>query len=87
MSILWASVYEQVQDQSRQESVTQSVARTCANAALVATLAYVVDYGVAPRRLRPGFKKHLGSRSIFFAYTAFGAGLVLASLLAPPRHR
>src|SRR5688500_15660649 len=59
MSVLWANAYEQLQCRS----IPPSIAATCAHAALVATLAYVVDYGVAPRRLRPGFKKHLSARS------------------------
>jgi hypothetical protein len=76
MSVLWAVAYESV-DRS-DEHVTP--ARICARAAFVASLAYCVDYHIAPRRLRPGFKKHLGPRSIFTVYAAFAAGLALASL-------
>ncbi len=79
MSVLWATLYERMQRQTE----APSPMRTCANAAVTTTLAYVVDYGIAPRRLRPGFKKHLGSQSIFAVYAAFGVGLVLSSLLRP----
>src|SRR5690606_130631 len=47
----------------------------------VGSLAYIVDYHVAPARLRPGFKKHLGPRSIFAVYAAFAAGLALVTFV------
>jgi hypothetical protein len=78
MSILWANVFEELQSRSQNPSMTS----TCANAAIVSTLGYVVDYGVAPRRLRPGFKKHLGPASIFCVYASFGVGLVFATWLS-----
>jgi hypothetical protein len=78
MSILWANVYEELQSRSQ----SNSVASTCANAAIVSTLGYVIDYGVAPKRLRPGFKKHLGPASIFCVYASFGVGLALATRLS-----
>ena len=81
MSLLWASAYEQLQDQAAEQSGALRLLRTCGNAALIATLAYRTDYGIAPRRLRPGFKKHLGSRSILLVYAGFGFGLALASVL------
>lgn len=77
MSVLWAVVYESLH---RSEQSVKP-ARICTEAAVVSALAYFVDYHVAPRRLRPGFKKHLGPRSIFAVYAAFGAGLALATLL------
>jgi hypothetical protein len=77
MSVLWAATYESL-ERSRERV---SPARICAQAAFVTSLAYCVDYHLAPRRLRPGFKKHLGPRSIFSVYAAFAAGLALSSLL------
>lgn len=77
MSVLWATLYESLH---RSEEGVKP-ARICAEAAVVGALAYCVDYHVAPRRLRPGFKKHLGPRSIFAVYAAFGAGLALTTLL------
>jgi hypothetical protein len=81
MSVLWANVYEQMQRRSDSDSILT----TCMNAGITATLGYIVDYEIAPRRLRPGFKKHLGARSIFAVYAAFAAGLALSSLLRSER--
>jgi hypothetical protein len=77
MSVLWAATYESLGRSGERVSAT----RICAQAAFVTSLAYCVDYHLAPRRLRPGFKKHLGPRSIFSVYAAFAAGLALSSLL------
>src|SRR5690349_15679311 len=57
MSVLWAIVFEQLQGQAIKRDRAPTILRTCVNAALVATLAYHTDYGIAPWRLRPGFKK------------------------------
>jgi len=72
MSIMWATVHERVFGESDAE---KSTTRCCIEAATTATVAYVADYHIAPRRLRPGFKKHLGPRSIFVVYAAFAVGL------------
>ncbi len=77
MSILWASVYESVCRSPEPKSLTRIVGE----AAGVGALAYVVDYYVAPSRLRPGFRKHLGPRSIFAVYASFAAGLALATIV------
>src|SRR5690606_2160671 len=76
-SVLWASVYENV----CRSGEPKSLLRICADAAAVGSLAYIVDYHVAPARLRPGFKKHLGPRSIFAVYAAFAAGLALVTFV------
>lgn len=76
MSILWATLYERA---CRSEE-RKSVARICVEAASVTSLAYFIDYRVAPPRLRPGFKKHLGPGSLLTVYLAFAAGLALTSI-------
>jgi hypothetical protein len=43
--------------------------------------AYVVDYHLTPRRLRPGFKKHVRTPSMFIIYGAFALGLAAASII------
>jgi hypothetical protein len=47
-------------------------------AAALAALAYVVDYHVVSKRLRPGFELYLSPRSMFAVYAAFAAGFALS---------
>lgn len=75
MSIAWAFVYAGLCSHR-----LGSTRHLCTSAATVAALAYLVDYHVAPRRLRPGFKKHLGARSIFAVYAAFAVGLAASAI-------
>lgn len=77
MSVLWGTVHERVFGEGAKY---KSAARCCLEAAATASVAYVADYHVAPRRLRPGFKKHLGPRSVFLVYAAFAAGLAGAQI-------
>jgi hypothetical protein len=50
-------------------------------ATTVATVAYIVDYHVAPRRLQPGFENHVPPAGLIAAYVAFGLGLALGAHL------
>lgn len=75
MSIAWAFMYAHMCERRH-----ASARQLCTSAATVAGLAYLVDYHVAPRRLRPGFKKHLGPRSIFAVYAAFAVGLAASAI-------
>jgi hypothetical protein len=77
MSIFWATLHERTFQNS---GAPKSVMRCCAEAAATTATAYVVDYYLTPSRLRPGFKKHLGPRSIFLVYAAFAAGLASAAI-------
>lgn len=83
-SLFWATLHERIFP--ARES-PQHAMRTAAQAMATAALAYVVDYHVAPRRLRPGFRKHLGPGSIFASYAAFAAGLALARHAAAKKSR
>lgn len=74
-SIFWATLHERQFGGAR-----RGAARACAEAAVTATTAYIVDYRLTPRRLRPGFEKHLGPRSLFVVYAAFAAGLALTRI-------
>ena len=47
----------------------------------VATLAYVTDYYVVPKRLTPGFEKRLSPTSMLAVYSTLALSLPLASLL------
>jgi hypothetical protein len=47
----------------------------------VAAIAYIVDYHVVHRRLRPGFEAHLSPPSLFCVYAALAAGFAAAARL------
>jgi hypothetical protein len=80
-SVFWAAVLEAAVGSNKRKNVTQH----CVEAAGCAAVAYVVDYHVTPRRFRPGFKKHMGPRSIFAVYSAFAAGLAIAAIMRDSR--
>jgi hypothetical protein len=50
--------------------------------AMTATTAYIVDYGIAPGRFRPGFEKQLSRKSLFFVYAAFACGLATPRIMS-----
>lgn len=79
-SVFWAVWYEHLFGRSRdRDLVAVSPLQIAAEAAVTASVAYFVDYHVAPKRLRPGFKKHLGAVSIFASYAAFALGLAVTT--------
>jgi hypothetical protein len=69
-SVFWGTVYERWFPNK-----SASLLSSAKNAAAVATLACAVDYVVTPKRLTPGFEKHLSMKSMLLVYLAFGAGL------------
>lgn len=58
----------------------KSIGRICAEAIATGATAYYVDYYVTPRRLRPGFDKHLSPASMFAVYASFAAGLAATAI-------
>ncbi|RYD14298.1 MAG: hypothetical protein EOP90_13855 [Lysobacteraceae bacterium] len=72
-----SSVFWAVQFESR--TLGRLVRGDAARAALVASAAAVVDYGLMPRRFTPGFEHRLPLRSIAAIYAAFGVGLWIAA--------
>ena len=57
----------------------QSHPRKVLTGSAIAALAYVVDYYVVSRRLRPGFEEYLPPRGMFAVYAALAAGFALSS--------
>lgn len=55
--------------------------RPSTTAAGVTAVAYLVDYHVVPRRLTPGFERHLSGWQMFATYAVFGLGLYVAARL------
>ncbi len=80
-SLLWATGYEATRP------ARASASGRAVRAAGIATLAYVVDYHVVPRRLSPGFEHKVGPAGMVAVYAAFAAGLWMSTRLAtrPPR--
>ena len=50
-------------------------------AATTAIVANVVDYGLTPKRLQPGYERQLRKGSLAMVYVAFAAGLAASTLL------
>ena len=76
-SIFWAVIHEAVFGGSRR---AKPAIQHCAEAAVSAGTAYVVDYYLTPRRFRPGFEKHVSPKGMFAVYAAFAAGLAIAAI-------
>jgi hypothetical protein len=75
-SIFWAVLHEAVFGRRRKPAVQH-----CAEAAVSAATAYVVDYHLTPRRLRPGFEKHVTPKGMVAVYAAFAAGLAITAIV------
>ena len=80
-STLWAFCYERLFSKPSHKSTL----RILAEAATLTAAAYVVDYKLTPRRLRPGFEKHVGPGAMFTIYTSFCLGLAATTLLRRAR--
>ncbi|HZH42932.1 MAG TPA: hypothetical protein VEY50_02445 [Lysobacter sp.] len=82
-AVFWATAFERLLLR-RPPTAT----RATATAAAVSALAYAVDYGLTPKRLTPGFERHLGGRSLLLTYGAIAAGLAVTALVRQRRgHR
>jgi hypothetical protein len=81
-SIFWAVLHETVFGGSRRR---KPPLQHCAEAVASAATAYVVDYHLTPRRLRPGFEKHVSANGMVAVYAAFAAGLALAAIARDSR--
>lgn len=75
-STFWAVLHEAVFGGRRRKPAIQH----CAEAAASAATAYVVDYYLTPRRLRPGFEKHVSPTGMVAVYAAFAAGLAITAI-------
>jgi hypothetical protein len=84
-SLLWAGLYSWLQQ--RRQRPTPLDALT--DAAVVTTLAAVVDLKLTPRRFTPGFERRLSRSGLALVYAGFGLGLALGGLAVlrgrPPR--
>jgi hypothetical protein len=81
-SIFWATFYEYFCGRSNGDRLQRiSPGQVVMEAVTMATAAYVVDYGFTPKRLQPGFDKHVSPAGMVATYAAFAAGLAITTLL------
>jgi hypothetical protein len=76
-SIFWAVLYERAVGARRGR---KTPGRALVEAAAMSAGAFVVDYGLTPKRLQPGFEKHLSPVSMVAVYAMFAVGLAAATL-------
>lgn len=81
--MFWATLFEALRSVDPYAAPTK-VAR---DAAAVATLAAVVDYGLVPRRLTPGWEKPLPIRSVAGGFAGLALGLALGGLVTQRMQR
>jgi hypothetical protein len=81
-SLFWGALYERM---FGEPIGRKTPLRRCTEAAVSSAGAYVVDYYLTPPRLRPGFKKHVRTRSMFVIYGAFALGLAAVSIIRDRR--
>jgi hypothetical protein len=77
-SIFWAVLHEAIFGGSRRK---KPALQHCTEAISSAATAYFVDYHLTPRRLRPGFEKHVSPTGMVAVYAAFAAGLAITAIL------
>lgn len=85
-AFFWAAVFA-----SGTPARARSTRGLIGRAFLTSTAAAVMDYGLVPRRLRPGWELALRPRSVAIALAAMGAGLAVGGIaarsLAAPAYR
>jgi hypothetical protein len=76
-SIFWAIWYERFRTNL---PLKNKIYTAVAPAAVTTATAYVVDFYLTPKRLRPGFENRLSKRSLIMVYGAFAVGLAAPGL-------
>lgn len=74
----WGAVYALLAPRPSGRTGTDLVGRAFATSLLAA----IIDYGLIPKRLRPGWELALRARSVALALAAMGAGLAAGGLAA-----
>jgi hypothetical protein len=79
--VFWASLFETL----RAAAPHAGPARIARDAVAVATMAAVVDYGLVPKRLTPGWEEPLPIRSLAGGFAGLALGLALGGLITSSR--
>jgi hypothetical protein len=74
---LWAALFETL----RTASPEAGPARIAGDAATIATIAAIVDYGLVPKRLTPGWEGPLPIRSVAGGFAGLALGLAIGGLV------
>lgn len=80
-AIFWALLFETL----RSRLSVRSLSGSAQLAAATAMVAAVVDYGLVPKRLTPGWELVLSRKSTAAAFLALAAGLTLGGMLSEQR--
>ena len=77
-SVFWAGLYSLLHGhRAAAKTLPQAVAGGIATSAV----AYVVDYGLVPKRLTPGYEHRISNGAMVATYAALAAGFALGALL------
>lgn len=76
-SLFWASFFEGLFGRAARRSAPSAVVGGAATSAA----AYVTDYFVVPKRVRPGYEAFLSGGSLFAVYGALAVGLAIGARL------
>jgi len=79
--VFWATLFEAV----RATAPDAGPSRIMRDAAAISTIAAVVDYGLMPRRLTPGWEGPLPIRSVAGGFAGLALGLAVGGLLTNGR--
>jgi hypothetical protein len=79
--VLWAALFETL----RSAAPEAGPARIVRDAAAVSMIAAVVDYGLVPKRLTPGWEDPLPIRSVAGGFAGLALGLALGGLVTSRR--
>jgi hypothetical protein len=77
-SVFWGAIHERTFGRNASH---RSIPMQLLGGLATAGMAYFVDYKLTPKRLQPGFEKHLDGRGMLATYVAFGVGLALTSVI------
>lgn len=75
-STFWAFIYAVAEGRRLQ---LQGVGGRLLSAGLAAAMACLIDYTITPRRLTPGYERHLSRGSMVAVYALFAVGLAVGS--------
>jgi hypothetical protein len=84
-SVFWALLHEKLFGSAA--AARRGALRALGDATATATVAWVVDYRLTPRRLMPGYERRLARKPLYAVYAAFAAGLALGGALLALQER